>query len=274
MIQIQDIYIYPVKSLGGFRVEQSRVTDRGLQYDRRWMLVDAQDRFLTQREYPAMALLKTSLKDDVITVMNTRYPDRRIQFPAAPAGAGQLRVRIWDDMVPALPWLPETNQWFSEQIGFDCRLVYMPEESQRQVDRTYAPEGNITAFSDGYPILLISQASLDDLNRRLPQPVPMNRFRPNLVISGAGAFDEDRMDSFEINGLDFRGVKPCARCVMTTIDQETGISGKDPLRTLAGYRQRGNKVLFGQNVLCSGQGSLQIRDIVSVTVWREVLLRS
>ncbi len=273
MIQIQDLYIYPIKSLGGYRVDQAEVTPRGLAHDRRWMLIDHNHRFLTQREHPVMAMLKTQPGDKGFRVFHLQHPDQSVDIPWETDGPG-IEVAIWGDRCEAIALSPEADAWFSAHLGIPCQLVYMPERSRRQVDRTYAPEGTITGFTDGYPILVISQASLDDLNSRLEIPVPMNRFRPNLVLSGAEAYAEDRMHSFEINGMAFRGVKPCGRCVMTTIDQDTGVAGKDPLRTLASYRQVGNKVLFGQNVLGLDKGILHIGDTVSVSHWQEITLKA
>jgi uncharacterized protein YcbX len=273
MIQIQDLYIYPIKSLGGYRVEEAMVTERGLAQDRRWMLVDQQHRFLTQREHPVMALLQVAPVTNGFRVFHRHRPEDSLQIPTTADGEA-IEVDIWGDRCQAVGLSAEANDWFTAQLGIPCQLVYMPDSSLRQVDRTYAPEGSITGFTDGYPILVISQASLDDLNRRLPEPVPMNRFRPNLVLGGAEAYAEDRMDSFDISGISFRGVKPCARCVMTTINQETGIAGQDPLRTLATYRQAGNKVLFGQNVLGQGEGILRAGDPVSVSLWRDIPLKN
>lgn len=272
MIKIQDLYIYPIKSLGGYRVEEAEVTPRGLAHDRRWMLIDKNHRFLTQREHPIMALLKVHPAEKGFRITNQNQPDQMLEIPWVASGE-DIEVDIWGDRCRAVTLSAEADAWFTQALGSPCRLVYMPESSRRQVDRTYAPEGTITGFTDGYPILMISQASLDDLNGRLAEPVPMNRFRPNLVIAGAEAYAEDRMDSFDINGIAFRGVKPCARCVMTTINQETGMAGKDPLRTFATYRQQGNKVLFGQNVLGPDTGLVRTGDIVSVSLWREVQLK-
>jgi uncharacterized protein YcbX len=273
MIQIQDLYIYPIKSLGGYRVEEAEVTPRGLAHDRRWMLIDQNHRFLTQREHPTMALLKVRPAEKGFRITDQNHPDQMLEIPWTCTGEA-LEVEIWGDRCQAVTLSAEADAWFTQALGSPCRLVYMPESSRRQVDLNYAPEGTITGFTDGYPILMISQASLDDLNARLSVSVPMNRFRPNLVIAGAEAYAEDRMDSFDINGIAFRGVKPCARCVMTTIDQETGTAGKDPLRTLASYRQNGNKVLFGQNVLGQGSVVLKVGDPVSVSLWRDILLKA
>jgi uncharacterized protein YcbX len=156
------------------------------------------------------------------------------------------------------------DAWFTKQLGLSCRLVYMPESTHRFVDSRYAHHKEITSFSDGYPLLLIGQASLDDLNSRLPAPLPMNRFRPNIVFTGGTAFLEDSMKQFEINGIRFFGVKPCARCIITTIDQQTAEKAKEPLKTLSSYRMKNNKVYFGQNLLYEGTGVISIGDTITI----------
>lgn len=271
MTLIQDLFIYPIKSLGGIRVEQAYVTERGLQYDRRFMLVDAQHRFLSQREHPEMALLKTAIEGQSLLIAHAQDPSRHVDVSLEPATGDTIRVDIWDDTCNAITVSAEADRWFSAVLGMECTLVYMPDSSLRQVDLQYGRQGDITSFSDGYPILVIAQASLDDLNGRLQDPIPMNRFRPNIVLSGKEAFVEDRMGSFTINGIPFAGVKPCARCVMTTIDQATAVPGKEPLKTLSAYRNRNNKVLFGQNVIARGRGQVHVGDGITVEQWLEPL---
>ena len=268
---IRDLYTYPIKSLGGFRVEQADVTERGLRHDRRFMLVDAQYRFLSQRERPAMALMQTMLHGQYLRIASGQEPAHFLEVPLEPGSGEEIRVDIWNDTCTAITVSAEADRWFSSALGLDCRLVYMPDDSRRQVDLQYAKQGDITAFSDGYPILMIAQASLDDLNSRLHEPVPMNRFRPNIVLSGGEAFLEDRMGRFTVNGIGFAGVKPCARCVMTTIDQASGVPGKEPLKTLSAYRSRNNKVLFGQNVIARGTGLVRVGDEVCVDQWLDPL---
>ena len=148
-------------------------------------------------------------------------------------------------------------------LGLSCHLVYMPDSSLRLVDKDYAQNGEVTSFSDGFPTLIIGQASLDDLNQRLLMQIPMDRFRPNIVFKGGRAFEEDEMHSFTINGIQFAGVKPCARCVITTIDQVTGEKGKEPLQALSGYRQVNNKVLFGINLLHEGEDIIHVGDVIT-----------
>lgn len=261
MLTIGELYIYPIKSLGGIAVQEAVVTDRGLQYDRRYMLVDADGKFLTQRELPVMATLKTSIAGGRLRVWGKGQASDILELPlVAESSSSTIGVQVWDDTCIGLRVDEAADRWFSLQLGMDCRLVYMPDTTQRLVDPRYAKHNEITSFSDGYPILLIGQASLDDLNHRLAEPVPMNRFRPNIVLAGGRPFEEDEMAHFNINEIDFYGVKPCARCQVTTTDQETGERYKEALKTLATYRQQGHKILFGQNVLVKGVGLVKVGD--------------
>ncbi len=260
MLQISHLYTYPVKSLGGIELSSVALTDRGLEHDRRWMLVDENGKFLTQRNFPAMALLHTSIADGMLIIKNTAGQADPLMLDLKPSGVARLKVEVWDDVCNALHVSNNADEWFSSQLKRRVKLVYMPDESRREVDTDYAPHGEITSFSDGYPILMIGQSSLDDLNSRLPSPVPMDRFRPNIVFTGGEPYQEDGLKHFQISGMDFFGVKPCGRCVVTTIDQQTATAGKEPLSTLAKYRTVGNKVNFGQNILHKGSGVLNVGD--------------
>jgi uncharacterized protein YcbX len=265
LLSVSQLYIYPIKSLGGIAVNKTRITDRGMQYDRRYMLVDENNGFLTQREYPAMALLRTAIEKDNLLVYHKDFYSDKLILPLIPKPTGKnILVKIWDDFCEGHYITKEANEWFSAQLGLECRLVYMPESTMRKVDFRYALKDDITSFADGYPILLIGQSSLDDLNSHLEEPLPMNRFRPNIVFKGGEPFEEDMMEHFIINELDFYGVKLCSRCVITTTNQETGVAGKEPLKTLAKYRLINNKILFGQNVLCEGEGFISIGDSIRI----------
>lgn len=257
MITISELFIYPIKSLGGIAVETAELTDRGFALDRRWMLVDRQQQFMTQRQLPAMALFRTSLTASGILVS---HQNSELLVPFQHEGGETIEVTVWDSRCQALPLSAAADRWFSEQLNKECRLVYMPDSTQRLVNPKYAQQGEITSFSDAYPTLLIGQASLDDLNSRMPQPLPMNRFRPNIVCAGSYPYEEDELASFRIRAIEFRGVKLCDRCVLTTINQDTGNSSKEPLKTLATYRQYNRSVYFGQNLLHNGRGTLEIGD--------------
>lgn len=262
MLTISELYIYPIKSLGGISLTRAEVTDRGLKYDRRWMLVDEQNRFLTQREHPQMALLKVLVEDNGLLV--THHSLGSVTIPFEQHDHSKQEVVIWDDTCTGVFVSHELDAWFSNALNIKCRLIYMPEDTHRQVDQRYAPEGMITSFADGYPFLLIGQASLDDLNSRLAEPLPMNRFRPNIVFTGGKPFEEDLINHLQITGLDLYGAKLCARCVLTTIDQQTAIKAKEPLKTLATYRLRDKKILFGQNLIHQGTGILSVGDTIEV----------
>jgi uncharacterized protein YcbX len=256
MLTVSELYIYPIKSLGGIPLDSAALTDRGFAYDRRWMLVDTENRFLTQRELPKMSLLQVQLREDGLLIQHKLLGDS-VQVPFKPAGAS-CTVTVWDDICEAQYVDGTADAWFSRMLSLPCRLVYMPESSQRKVDLNYAQGDEITSFSDGYPLLLIGQASLDDLNSRLPQAIAMERFRPNIVFTGGTPYQEDEMTAFNIAGITFYGVKPCARCVIPTIDLSTGEKGKEPLKTLSGYRQRNKKIYFGQNLLFRNAGGAHI----------------
>ncbi|OOG74634.1 MOSC domain-containing protein [Flavobacterium sp. A45] len=268
MLQLSEIWVYPVKSLGGIPLQESKVTDRGLELDRRWLLVDNDGRFLSQREYPELALFKPEIAGDFLRITH-RVLLESIDIQLQPVffdAASKIEVTVWDDTIEAYEVSQTITDWFTKLLGFSVRLVYMPDESERKLDPDYAITGNeITSFSDAYPFLIIGQSSLDDLNGRLEVKVPMNRFRPNFVFTNGEAFEEDAWREFKIGGVSFIGVKPCDRCVMTTVDQEKGmVSGKDPLKTLAQYRNFGNKVLFGQNVIGLGLGTVSVGDTVRI----------
>ncbi|HEY4335625.1 MAG TPA: MOSC N-terminal beta barrel domain-containing protein [Puia sp.] len=259
MLRISQLHIYPIKSLAGIAVNTARITDRGLEHDRRWLLIDEHNVQHTQREIPAMALLRPALTPEGLLV--THIPTQaQLLIPYTPTTDTFTPVQCWDDTVLAQFVSTEADAWFTEILQTNCRLVYMPETTQRQTDEKYTPKGHYTSFADGYPFLLIGEASLEELNSRLDQPLPMNRFRPNIVFTGGAPFEEDEMSRFTIGKIQFQGVKLCARCVMTTINQDTAEKGKEPLRTLAQYRAKGHKILFGQNLIHNGLGHIAVGD--------------
>ncbi|MBV6441201.1 MAG: putative protein YcbX [Saprospiraceae bacterium] len=266
MRQLSEIWTYPVKSLGGIALTEAKVEPRGLQYDRRWMLVDETGRFVSQREIPAMALLGTAIEPPYLTVFWKNDPLEKIRIPLdVPENElEKLRVEVWSDRCAAQVLPDDINNWFSDNLKGYLRLVHMPGSTRRWADGRYAPKGQHVSFADGYPFLLIGQASLDDLNRRLAQPLPMNRFRPNFVFTGGQAFEEDTWGEFQISDIQFRCVKPCARCIIPTTDQETGARAAEPLKTLATFRQVEHKILFGQNVVWLGEGEAIVKTGDSV----------
>lgn len=269
MLQISQLFIYPIKSLGGIAKQTVEITNTGFKYDRRWMLVDENNIFLTQRTNPKMALLQTGENGDGIFVFHKQHQLQSLILPPATEYRKKQRVTVWEDVCDALEAEEDINSWFSDMLHINCKLVYMPDSTKRPVDKRYANNNETTSFSDGYPMLMIGQSSLDNLNKKLTVTLPMNRFRPNIVFSGGHAHMEDEMAAFTINEINFLGVKPCSRCVMTTIDQQTTAVGKEPLKTLAGYRMKNNKIYFGQNVLQQQNGSINIGDTIIIVHQQE-----
>ena len=263
-ICISQLFIYPIKSLGGIALQQSLVTSRGLQHDRRFMLVDENNRFVSQREFPEMALLKVSIEHNQLLVYTNANPNDNIKLPLQVESGSEISVAIWDYQCKALLVDAKADEWFSSKLGKRLRLVYMPDYSERLVDEDYALHNDLTSFSDGFPILMIGQSSLDDLNSRLEHPVGMDRFRPNIVINGSAAFEEDGYRHIRFGNINLYAVKPCARCSMTTNNQQTGVAGQEPLKTLSSFRKGNNKIYFGQNLLVGSEGMLHVGNELNV----------
>ncbi len=264
MLTISEINIYPVKSLRGISVNSAKVTDRGFQHDRRWMLIDNFGNFMTQREYPQMAFINVEIWEDSLKVYHRERNISPLYIPLKLKKSKTVSVPIWDDTCDALIVGKEFDLWFSKALEVECTLVYQPDETKRLVDNKYEPSNKPVSFADGYPFLIIGQASLDDLNSRLEIKLPMNRFRPNLVFTGGEANQEDKMKKFKIGNITFYGVKPCERCVITTTNQETAERLHEPLKTLATYRKFENKVLFGMNLTHDGNGIVNVGDKIEI----------
>ncbi len=256
---LSQINIYPIKSLGGISLQSSTVEERGLQYDRRWMLVDEQNKFITQRLHPKMALLKVEINNDLLTIKHKQNKLSPLTILPLPYDEEEIIVQIWKDNVTALKYSRDANDWFTEAIGFKCCLVFMPGSTKRKVDPKYA-KNRMVGFADGYPFLIIGEESLNDLNKRLEEPLAMTPFRTNFVFSGGKPFDEDNWMTIKIGNMVFHSTKSCSRCVITTIDQNTGTKGKEPLKTLATFRQIDNKVMFGMNLVADGTGKVNVGD--------------
>jgi uncharacterized protein len=256
MIQLSAVQVYPIKSAAGIRAETWEVDDFGLRHDRRWMVIDRRGQFITQRNHPRLALVRPDIDGDTLRVTAPGMP--ALELPLHPEPSVTTTAVVWNDACHAV-WTGERPAaWFSEVLGTPCSLVHMPVDTVRPADPAFAPPGVRVSFADAFPFLLISEESLEDLNTRLPTPLPMNRFRPNLVIRGDGPYVEDSLSAFRLGDIEFRMVKPCGRCVVTTTDQQTTEQGVEPLRTLATYRKVGGEVMFGQNVVHLGTGRLSV----------------
>ena len=267
-MNLSEINIYPIKSLGGIALKSAVVENRGLQFDRCWMLVDVNNKFLTQREFPKMATVNVEITKSGLGVSTN---NKSLEIPFEADSPETKVVKIWSSRCRAKVYEKPINDWFSDVLQTDCKLVVMPEETTRRVNYFYAVhKEDAVSFADGYPVLLIGEESLNDLNSRLETSVPMNRFRPNLVFTGGDAFAEDGWKQIKIGACVFHVVKPCARCVITTIDQNRGEKqGVEPLKMLASYRipKRSvkRKILFGQNLIAESVGEvLNVGDKIEI----------
>jgi uncharacterized protein len=260
---ITQLINYPVKSLAGYELSQSSVTATGLEHDRLMMLIDDKGKFLTQRKVPTMALIKTEYKDSELVFS----ADTKSDLTVDPQFQGEsIQVDVWDDECHGFIAEDSISQWFSQYLDRPVRLVRYNFAQPRPVDRAFSKIGDTVGFADDSPILLVSETSVADLNSRLETPVTYRNFRPNIVCKIDTAFTEDSWNKIKIGDLKFDVAKQCSRCILTTIDPETGIkrSDKEPVETLNGYRRSPAGIMFGVNLIPRSLGSLRIGDTISV----------
>ena len=264
LMQLKSIHIYPLKSARGVVLASAQLTARGLEGDRRWMLIDPQGKFITARQLPQLVLI-----DAQTTAAGLRLQvagQTAIQVPTPTRERAKVMVTIWQSPCPARIADAAANDWISRVIGHPARLVYLDDDCLRGVAPAWSEPGDQVSFADGFPLLLIGSASLDELNRRLPQAVTMARFRPNLVVQTALPFIEDSWRQIALGGVRLAVSKPCTRCVLTTVDPESGVKNGngEPLKTLASFRRTALGICFGQNLIPRSVGRLQIGDRLSV----------
>lgn len=256
---ISELAIYPVKSMRQVQLKTSQMHMGGLKHDRRWMVVDSQGVMITQRKISRLCLIQPELinpeVDCSLSLNAAGMPEIKVSVPD---GSTKRNVKVWDDECRAYDAGDEVANWLSQFLDLECRLVYFPENEIRIVDQDYAQANDHTAFSDGFPILLTTQASLDDLNSRMDEVIPMARFRPNIVVSGCDAFAEDNWKQLKVGDITLRLVKPCSRCVVPSIDIDTADRCKQPIKTLMSYRHWDHHIYFGQNVVADGEGVIEI----------------
>lgn len=284
---LSELYIYPVKSAAGIAVQQAQLTARGLQYDRRWMVVDAKGRFITQRRFPRMALIGVSIDEGAscLRLSAPGMPDLSVwvdfsvglDLGVRNQPFDRVNVEVWGDRTTAIAVGPESQQWFTEFIGIDCQLVYMPDNCNRPTAHGQLGSNSLVSFADGYPYLLISEASLTGLNQKLiaqeKEPVTMQRFRPNFVIAGAKTpHDEDSWQQVQIGEAMFDLPKLCDRCSIPNVDLKTGDRTKEPTKTLSTYRSWDKGIWFGQNCIQHSDApsieaiALRVGDPVAIVV--------
>jgi uncharacterized protein len=262
-VELSGLYVYPIKSCAGISLVSSELCATGLRHDRRWMLVDEAGGFMSQRAHPRMALISTHLSEEHLIAAAPGMPDLRM--PLRQANENLIDVSVWGDENLGDLVGEEADRWFGEFLRFRCRLVRKPDDNPRLVDSRYARSGDQVGFADGFAFLLISEASLEDLNGRLENPLPMNRFRPNFVVKGCKPYAEDGWCRLRIGDVSFRVAEACPRCAITTTDQETGKRGKEPLRTLATYRKSDGEVFFGRNLIHDALGTVRVGDPIEAT---------
>jgi uncharacterized protein YcbX len=264
------VHVYPVKSVAGCALGETAVEPWGIAGDRRWMLVGPDGRFVTQREHPRLALAAAQPRPG--GGFRVTAPGMEPLTVEVPEPVGTTAVEVWRDKVEAVPGDPEAAEWFSGYLGAAVGLVHLDDPARRRpVDPRYSRPGETVTFADGYPLLATTTASLDALNSLIAQgdhadegPLPMNRFRPSVVVEGTAPWAEDDWSRIRIGEVSFRVAKPCGRCVITTTDQRTAERGKEPLRTLARHRRFGDKLVFGQNMIPEGTGTIRTGDPVEI----------
>jgi len=261
-MKLSEIRVYPIKSLSGIFLDNAIVHKQGIENDRMLMLVDDSGRFITQRKYPHLALINTQMKGEEINISAPYFPDLSINSRCFLSE--KIAVTVWGDECTAFVADKAINAWFSKYLGCSVRLVRYDIDAPRKSDPLYSHKDDIVSFADGFPLLVISQASLDDLNFRLDKPVTMTNFRPNIVVDGCKAYSEDQWKKIKIGKVEFDVVKKCSRCILTTIDPNTGVKNKnrEPLETLSQYRKNDGDIFFGMNLIPRNIGMINLTDKV------------
>ncbi len=262
-IVLSALYVFPVKSCAALSPPLAKVEPRGLAGDRRWMIVTGDGRFITGREQPRLTLVRAEPQGEALELSAPGMEPMRL---CPPAIGSRMDVIVWRSTVGVQCADAAANAWMSRYLGADSRFVFMDADAVRAVDARYGHAGDEVSFADGFPLLLIGEGSLAELNRRLKTPVPMLRFRPNLVVAGTPAHSEDGWKRIRVGGVEFDVVKPCTRCTFTTVNPATGEfdARGEPLRTLKTYRNTPDGIIFGQNLIARGAGTVRLGDPVLV----------
>lgn len=264
-LTVTQLNIYPVKSCAGISLSTLAINEWGPEWDRRMMVTDSEGAFLTARKYPQLLQVRTAIRMQGLMLSVPGKSSLTIDLPVEKDDTvGRIDTKVWRDQVEAQRISRAADQWFSELLRCPAQLVFMPETHYRQVDPDYFSQQQRVSFADSFPFLLTHQNSLDELNQRLPTPLPMSRFRPNIVIDGDAPWAEDRWQKLRIGGLNFAVVKPCSRCIMTTFDVDTLAPSKEPLKTLGTYRRTDSGIIFGQNLVHLEYGVLRVGDEVEI----------
>jgi uncharacterized protein len=260
--KITDLYIYPVKSLAGIAVHEAYALTAGFRHDRRWMLTDHNHQFMTQRAFPEMAQISVQVDEDFITF---KHKNLSHKMSVSSVENHPQEVKVWDDVALACDTDLYTNQWLSDMLHHKVRLMRLKDDQSRSHLSSATGAVYHVSLADGYPYLLVSDKSLDQLNEKLDKPVSVLRFRPNIVVTAAHAHEEDNWNEIHTPAAQFKNIKPCGRCIMVNVDPEQGLmTGKEPLSVLSSYRKSGNSVLFGTNMICIQEGIVKKNEYITV----------
>lgn len=254
---VTELYIYPIKSLAGISVQSAKAEEMGFENDRRWMLIDEENQFITQRKYPNLSQFYPEINGDKICI---NHHDKKHEFSMNENLKDPLFSKVWDDETTVFEVDKATSKWFSEALGFTCKLVKIINKGDRKHNSARLNKTLNVSLADGYPYLLIGTESLNFLNDKLDEKITIERFRPNIVISSELAHEEDFFGNFQIGTVKFKNAKPCGRCVMINNNPETAMVSKEPLKTLSTYRTSNNSVLFGTNSMCLNEGIIAVGD--------------
>ncbi|MBZ4036102.1 MOSC domain-containing protein [Flavobacterium sp. 17A] len=256
---VKEIYIYPIKSLAGISLKSATAEEMGFENDRRWMLINAENVHVTQREYPIMSQFYPQILGDKIQITFERETH---EFSINEHLENPINSQVWDDKSEVFEVNKNASKWFSDKLGFECRLVKINKIGARKHESSRTNETYNVSLADGYPYLLIGTESLDFLNEKLDEKITIKRFRPNIVVSTKSAHEEDDFKTFAIGEVQFKNIKPCGRCIMVNNDPQKGIIKKEPLKTLSKYRNVDNSVLFGTNLVSLNSGIISVGDEV------------
>lgn len=258
---VKELYIYPIKSLAGIQIQSAKAKEMGFENDRRWMLIDNNNQFITQRSHPVLSQFQPQIANGKITIA---YNQQKHEFSIDEYIESPILTQVWDDITKVFEVNKTTSKWFSDCLGFTCKLVKIIEIGDRKHRSTKLNQTLNVSLADGYPYLLIGSESLNFLNEKLEEKITIQRFRPNIVISSELPHEEDLFEKFMIGNVKFKNAKPCGRCVMVNTNPTTGNVSKEPLKTLSTYRKEGNSVFFGTNILCLKEGIIKVGDVLSI----------
>lgn len=254
---VKEIYIYPIKSLAGISCQNALAEEMGFENDRRWMLIDAENQMITQREHRIMSQFYPQISDGKISIT---FQDQKHEFSIDEHLDNSIAVNVWDDKSEVIEVNKSTSKWFSQHLGFECKLVKIIKNGDRKHESSKLKETFNVSLADGYPYLMIGSQSLDFLNEKLADKITVLRFRPNIVISSQSPHEEDDFTTFKIGEVQFKNIKPCGRCIMVNNDPDNGKLKKEPLKTLSKYRNVNNSVLFGTNIVSLNSGIINVGD--------------